>query len=69
MLLVGGAVGLGGALALGRVAGSLLYEMKGFDPIVFAMAAVVLAGVAAGAGYLPARKASKVDPIRALRYE
>jgi len=69
MLLIGGAVGLAGAVALGRVAGSLLYQMKGFDPAVFVLAAVVLTGVAASAGYLPARKASVVDPVQALRHE
>jgi len=69
MLAIGGVAGVTGALALGKVAGSLLYEMKSFDATVFALAAVVLTGVAASAGYLPARKASRVDPIKALRYE
>jgi predicted permease len=69
MLLVGGIVGLAGALVLGRVAGSLLYQMKGFDAAVFLMSSVVLTMVAASAGYLPARKASSVDPIKALRQE
>jgi predicted permease len=69
MLLVGGVVGLVGALVLGRVAGSLLYQMKGFDAAVFLMSSIVLTMVAASAGYLPARKASSVDPIKALRQE
>jgi len=69
MLLVGGAIGLAGAVALGRAAGSLLYELKGYDPVVFVLATIALAGVAALAGYLPARRASRVDPIKALRYE
>jgi predicted permease len=69
MLLVGGVVGLAGAFALGRAAGSLLYELKGYDPVVFALAPIVLAAVAALAGYLPARRASRVDPVTALRYE
>jgi ABC-type antimicrobial peptide transport system permease subunit len=69
MMLIGGAVGLVGAWALGRGAASLLYEMKGFDPAVFVLSIVALTIVAAGAGWLPARKASKVDPIKALRYE
>jgi predicted permease len=69
MMLIGGAVGLVGAWALGRGAASLLYEMKGFDPAVFVLSIITLTLVAAGAGWLPARKASKVDPIKALRYE
>ncbi len=69
MLLVGGVVGLGGALLLGRAARSLLYELQGQDPVVVAVVAVVLAAVGFGAGYLPALRASKVDPMHALRYE
>ena len=69
MLLIGGAIGLAGALALGKVAGSLLYQMTAFDPWIFVMAAVALAGVAAAAGYLPARKAARVDPMQALRQD
>jgi predicted permease len=69
MMLIGGIVGLVGAYGLGRLAGSLLYELKGYDPAVFLLSTLVLAGVAASAGYLPARRASRVDPIKALRYE
>ena len=69
MVLVGGVVGIGAALALGRGAQSLLYEMEGHDPMVVALAAVLLSGVALGAGYLPALRASRVDPMQALRYE
>ena len=58
-----------GASGLGRGAQSLLFGMEGNDPMVFALSAVLLAVVALGAGYLPALKASKVDPLRALRYE
>ena len=69
MTLIGGVIGVLGALALGRGAQSLLYEMEGHDPVVVALAAVLLGAVSLGAGYLPALRASKVDPMRALRYE
>ncbi|HEY2850203.1 MAG TPA: FtsX-like permease family protein, partial [Gemmatimonadaceae bacterium] len=69
MTLVGGVVGLAGALILGKFATSLLYELKGYDPAVMALSALTLATVAIGAGYLPALRASRVDPITALRHE
>jgi predicted permease len=69
MILIGGGVGMVGALALGRGAQSLLYVMEGSDPVVVSAAVVLLALVALGAGYVPARRASKVDPMKALRYE
>ena len=69
MMLVGGGIGLVGALGLGRAARSLLYGLEGHDPVVFALAATLLTLVAFGAGYVPARRASLVDPVRALRYE
>jgi len=69
MVLVGGLVGLGGAFALGRGAQSLLFEMEGNDPLVMGLSALVLVMVALGAGYVPAAKASRVEPMKALRYE
>ena len=69
MMLVGGGIGLLGALGLGRAAQSLLYGLDGHDPVVFALAALLLTLVALGAVYVPARRASLVDPVRALRYE
>jgi len=69
MTLVGGVIGIAGAVGLGKGAQSLLYQLEGHDPIVFATAAVVLVLVALGAGYLPARRASRIDPMTALRYE
>ena len=69
MMLVGGGIGLAGALGLGRAARSLLYGLEGHDPVVFALAAALLTLVALGAAYVPARRASRVDPVRALRYE
>ncbi len=69
MVVVGGLVGLGGALALGRGAQSLLYELGSYDPVVVASSALLLAAIALGAGYVPALRASRVDPMKALRYE
>ena len=69
MLLVGGVIGLAGALGLGKVAQSMLYQMSGADPFVIAATALVLTLVALAAGYVPARRATRVDPMQALRYE
>jgi predicted permease len=69
MTLIGGAIGIAAALALGRGAQSLLYELQGSDPVVIAGASAVLAVVAFAAGFLPALRASRVDPMQALRYE
>jgi predicted permease len=69
MVLVGGLVGLLGAFALGRGAQSLLFEMEGHDPVVMGASAFLLVVVALGAGYVPALKASRVEPMKALRYE
>jgi predicted permease len=69
MLVVGGILGILAALALGKAAGSLLFGLEGHDPWVVAAVTVVLAVVALGAGYIPALRASRVDPMQALRYE
>jgi putative ABC transport system permease protein len=69
MTLVGGVIGIVGALALEKTARSLLYGLEGHDPFVIGGAVVVLTLVALGAGYLPARRASKIHPMQALRYE
>jgi predicted permease len=69
LTLIGGVIGLAGAYGLGKAAGSLLFEMTGNDPAVFALSGIVLAIVAVGAGLLPAIKASRVDPMAALRYD
>jgi predicted permease len=69
MTLIGAVIGLAGAVALGRSAESLLFEMKGTDPVVFVSATLLLALVALAAGFVPALKASRIDPMVALRYE
>lgn len=69
MVAVGATVGTLGAFALGRAARSLLYGLEGHDPVVFATAVVLLAAVAFGAGWLPARRASRTQPMMALRYD
>ncbi|HWK10395.1 MAG TPA: FtsX-like permease family protein, partial [Vicinamibacterales bacterium] len=69
MTLAGGAVGLLGAYQIGKGAGSLLYQIQGTDPGVLVIAAVLLTGVALAAGFFPALRASRIDPMRALRYE
>ena len=71
MLLVsaGVAIGIGGALALGRFLQSLLFEIRPTDPATFVIVAMVLLIVALAACYVPARRAMRIEPMEALRYE
>jgi predicted lysophospholipase L1 biosynthesis ABC-type transport system permease subunit len=69
LLVVGGAIGLVAAVGLGRAARSLLFRLEANDPASLVAAALVIAAVALAAAYVPAWRASRVSPVRALRNE
>ncbi len=69
LVVIGMALGIGGAIALTRVMASLLFGVTAKDPLTFAAVGLLLAIVALVACYIPATRASRVDPLIALRYE
>jgi putative ABC transport system permease protein len=69
LLAVGLGLGIGLALAASRAASSLLYGLKPHDAATFLMATVILAVIALAASYIPALRASRLDPLEALRHE
>jgi len=69
LVAIGLAIGVPASLGLSRLVSSQLFGLSPRDPLTLMLAVVVLAAVGAGAGYLPARRAAAVEPVRALRYE
>jgi predicted permease len=69
LALIGIAIGLAGALASSRLLGSLLFEVSAINPLIFSLAAALLAATAILASFLPARRAASVEPMQALRTE
>jgi len=69
LALIGIALGLAGALAVTRLLSSLLYGIRPTDVVTFALVSLALTGVACLASYIPARRATVLDPMAALRHE
>jgi putative ABC transport system permease protein len=69
LTLIGVVVGVAGALAFRRFLSGLLYGVKPTDPLTLVLVSLILTAIALLASYIPARRATKEDPLAALRYE
>jgi putative ABC transport system permease protein len=69
VVLIGVVLGVAAGLATTRLMGALLYEVEAVDPAAFAAMSVLMIGVGLVASYMPARRASRVHPVEALRTE
>ena len=69
MTVIGGVIGIAAASVVGRFAETLLFELRGDDPLTILLAAGFLSLVIFAAGFIPAYRASNVHPMEALRYE
>jgi len=69
LVLAGAVIGMGGAAALARLFSAVLFEVSPLDPVTFAGIPLFLFCVALLATYIPARRASRIDPLKALRFE
>ena len=69
IVLIGGAIGIAGCAAVSWVLASILFGISPRDPIAFVFVPAFLLGIALLASYVPARRATKVNPVVSLRYE
>jgi putative ABC transport system permease protein len=69
LICAGVAIGLAGAFVVTRLLSAMLYKVEPYDPITFGCVMVLLCAVAMLASYIPARRATRIDPMVALRYE
>ena len=69
LAVVGVAAGLAVGVAMSRLIATMLYGLKSYDPLTFTGAALLLLVVALSASWIPARRAARIDPLKALRHE